>query len=389
MMSWNKNKFLFLLAPLIILLGFQNCSEMKASKGNFAVSSSLSTQDFEEPLVSKTSVPVFMAGGHLQSSMVSCDGGQSWRGYQSSQPRKRCWDSFDYIDCDFHEESVTGLTYGPGGFILTFGASTPGVVTQTTNGRDFIEIDSGNTWSGVAYGSGTYVLNARVPKLFSWDLLKEQKGGDLDFLPFNARGISYVDQGDGFFVSQARSGGVVDLMISRDQGESWQRPSTIPSSCVDGEIAFNQEMVALLGADLCLSTDQGKSWEIVEDAPKASQVFYANNRFVMYSDSSPGSVYTSSDGLKWETAKRKLAGKDAEFDLGLIGHDTGTQRFVAIAQGWDQLYEKTEYYMSDDGIDWQKLDTSVASVPTAPHPMRFVTSGFMEQEDCEAMGFAF
>lgn len=317
-----------------------------------------------------------MVTGHWGSSLYSCDGGLTWEGYQSLDPNFRCWDpAFGNVDCDHAASSNFGLAAGPLGFVASYGWGRPGQVAATRNGRDWSVVQSGSTWAGVAFGAGTYILNERRP-LVSTDLITWNNGGALNFTPWNARRIFFVQQGEGLFISTAQSGDVQDLMISRDRGQSWQRPTNLPASCGNGSVANSAQTILLLSSSLCRSTDQGQSWQVMEYRPPGGEILFDGQEFKVYDR---GRVYRSVDGRGWAPENLQVGGvNQSDLSFSLVAYQPSLRRYAAIAQGWNRWYENTQYYHSDNGINWSRVDKAMGRAPLAPHPVRQIAVGRLE-----------
>lgn len=321
-----------------------------------------------------TLTPALMATGHFKTSMYSCDGGESWRGYRTSSTTTRCWEGPGAVECDHTSLSNRGLAYGPQGFVASFGWGSPGSVELfDRSAKSWQTVQSGNTWAGVAYGSGVYILNERQP-LVSSNATAWNRGGDINFRPWNARRIYFVNQQNGFFVSVANSGDDHDLMISTNNGQSWSRPTTLPSQCGNGRLAHDsQSTLVLSSAALCVSTDSGRTWRTLSGLPANSQnLIYDGSEFKLYHF---GRVYRSANGINWTNQLVTLNGRtSAESELGLLEYQPTLRKYVLIAQSWGRFYELTKYYHSLDGINF--IETTNA--PRTPHPMVHISSGFIE-----------
>lgn len=326
------------------------------------------------PQPSPQAQPAFMVTGHWQSSMYSCDGGMTWKGYRSLDNNFRCWSAaHGNVDCDHASSSNFGLAYGPLGFIASFGWGQPGPVRSTLNGDQWSTVHSGETWAGIAYGRDTYILNSRTP-LRSENLTTWQRGGDINFNVWNARRIFYVPLNSGVFISTAESGDTQDLMISTDAGVSWRRPNGLPTNCGNGVVAYDNSRILLLSKSLCRSTDGGLTWQEMNVRPNGDKIIYGGGEFKVYGN---GRAYRSVDGNGWVPTDLQVNGSNTYLDFEVVAYHPQTQKYVAIQQGWGRWYEQTQYYRSDDGVRWTLLNKA-SSAPVAPHPVRQIAVGYLE-----------
>lgn len=339
----------------------------------------------DPPPTGSNLVPVFMATGHVRTTMYSCTG-ETWRGYRTANSNTRCWDdSSPYnVECDHQATSAMGITYGPNGFMATFGWGTGGRVEVSTDGNNWTSVHTGGTWAGVAYGNGTYILNDRPTLLSTNGGETWTRGGDLNFIPWNARKISFVNLHGGFFISTADSSGVMDLLISRDNGASFSRPTALPSNCGNGTVAYNSSVILLYSRSLCRSTDNGQTWQELPTKPGSGNLISVGNQFKAYNY---GRVYTSTDnGSTWTEAPLLINGvqnsQSANLSFEHVAYNSQLQKYVGIVQSWGNYYERTQYYHSDDGRNWIQINKSAGQAPNSSHPIRQIVTGYLPQSSC-------
>src|SRR5690606_33849550 len=82
-----------------------------------------------------TTVPVFIAQGHLGRTTISCDDGRTWIHNQSQDDAARCFEND--LDCDHHPYAARGIAHGEGTFLLTWGWGAPGSVVRTEDAANF------------------------------------------------------------------------------------------------------------------------------------------------------------------------------------------------------------------------------------------------------------
>lgn len=336
------------------------------SDGSDATDSSAGSTGAEVP----DGVPVFVAQGHMGRTTISCDGGQTWIAEQSLDDTVRC---FDGIDCDHHEGSATGIGFGGGAFVATWGWGTEGNIRRSTNGVDWEIALTGPTFAGTAFGNDVFVAGAPTPQR-SLDFgaqWTELAPSTID--TYTPRGIGFVAAGGGSFVLAGGGSGDGDVVLSADAGDSWWHPDTLPVPCGDGVrgIHGKGELVVLArsggadGPEVCVSSDGGHVWNVVDlgDVYLESRMILADDTFMIWS---AGERWSSTDGAQWSSTPTEPA-----ITIGAVGRDD-EGHFVAVRGGWQVWYESQEFYRSDDGITWDVLQpgTFVGS-----HPVNHIAFG--------------
>jgi len=264
--------------------------------------------------------------------------------------------------------------------MATYGWGTPGHVEISSDGNSWTRVHQGRTWAGVAYGNDTYILNERDPIISMNGGASWMRGGDLNFTPWNARRIFFIDQGPGIFLSTAQSGNVQDLMISTDNGRNFRRPRTLPSSCGNGLIAGSDSRIVLLSTSICISDDQGETWRPHPSPPAASELIFDGIEFKAYSRRQ---VYRSVDGMNWSLQNLNITGSTTNTNLNFerVSYHPATRQYVAISQEWGRYYDQTQYLHSADGINWQQINKAAGAAPVSSHPIRAIAAGYLES--CE------
>ncbi len=333
------------------------------------------------PPVGGNGTAAFVVSGHQGSSMYSCDGGESWQGYRQATA-SRCGSG---VDCDHTAWANPGaIGYGADGFMISYGWGNPGQVQISDNGVDWKTVHQGRTFAGVAYGNGLYFLNSRRMPLFSNDAGQSWvEGGDILSTPYNQRQAYFVPHGDGVFISVSNSSGVVDTMISVDDGATFRHPTTLPSGCGEGLLGYNDDTIVLISQNICVSTDGAENWTAIPrptgmGSGRSQKLIFDGAEFKTYSR---GIVFRSTNGITWTQTPLQLNGVvDGSLDLKHPAFHPANGRFVAFKQSSPRWYESTEYYYSDDGVNWIQLNRNSANVPIAPHPFRGIAVGYLK--DC-------
>ncbi len=321
------------------------------------------------------SVPLFVAQGHLGRTLISCDDGQTWTADRSDDAQHTCWsgDAND-IECDHQPTAGRGLVYvpsaqdEPGYFVTTFGWGPPGEIRRSKDGVTWTPTLQGTTFANLAYGNGTLMAGAHVPKRSTDDGANWEDVADPMLSVWNARDIGYAAHGNGLFIVVGGDGGEQDIVLSADAGQSWFHPDTLPGACganVRG-IAYGAGTIVVMGeTTACHSTDGGKTF-IAQDmgANISSKVLWDGSRFIAFS---PGKAHTSSDGQSWSSADLSQ-----NINIGAVAvSPEGT--FVAVRGGWQVWYDEQEFYRSTDGVNWTTLPQSAFN---GGHPINFMTFGY-------------
>lgn len=328
--------------------------------------------------------PVFFAAGDVGRTTFSCDGGQSWTGNRSYdldgdplvcgevQPvvcyddasgcqlldGETCEQQASSCDCDHHPGAVQGIAHGDGWWVASWGWGPPGSVRRSQDGMTWETVIEGTTFGGLAYGNGTFLAGDRQPLVSSDGGETWTEAAPADFQAgngetiYNLRQLAFAQATGGHFVAIATSGDNLDIMLSSDEGASWWRPEQRPEACLQNNqgILSSPDTIVLLGADgdVCTSTDGGQSWSIAAEFAGGGPGVWDGTRFRTWTG---GMAYASEDGLSW-TAEPMLP----DLSLGTVAVDPATEIMVAVRGGWQNWYERQEFYRSEDGVNWTVLD---------------------------------
>jgi hypothetical protein len=146
------------------------------------------------------SVPRFVAQGHMGRTIVSCDDGLSWVADRSLDREGDhyvcdvidpavCWvdgmgcnfldngacvPKATQCDCDHHPGAGTGIAYGNGWFVATWGWGPKGSVRRSQDGVSWQEVLSDTSFGGMAFGLDRFMAGDRQPRRSlddgaSWD----------------------------------------------------------------------------------------------------------------------------------------------------------------------------------------------------------------------------
>lgn len=327
--------------------------------------------------------PVFVAAGDVGRTTYSCDAGESWTGNRAYdlegdplvcgevQP-VTCYDDASgcqfmngdacettgsSCDCDHHPGAAQGLAYGEGWWVATWGWGPPGSVRRSQDGAAWETVIEGTTFGGLAYGNGTFMVGSRQPQVSTDGGATWVEAAPADFEAangetiYNLRQLAFAPAQGGHFVAIATSGDNRDILLSSDEGGSWWRPAQRPEACLQNNqgILSSDEVIVLLGreGDVCISSDGGQTWDVQAGVGDGGPGVFDGQRFWWWGD---GRALTSEDGLAWtEQAITPALG------FGTVAVDPDAGVFVAVRGGWQNWYDRQEFYRSADGISWNVL----------------------------------
>lgn len=344
--------------------------------------------------VDPDAIPIFVAQGSMGRTVISCDDGQSWVANHSwdvdgnatmcGRPEPvRCWeDTCSYqqdgqcIDaqcCNDTADESKGVAFGDGRFAATWGWGMAGALGGSVDGVDWT-FAPGGSYGGIAYGLGRFVAASREPVWssdgVSWqptdpaDFQNEQ-GADL----WSVRSFAYGDYQDGGRFVAVSTGEGHDILVSSD-GQSWWRPSEIPSDCGTetffyGSILGGNDVFVIVGqpGTACRSGDGGETWAMVSTGVSEilSHGVWTGSEFQYWGDD--GTMTASTDGLEWITTPMTTPMR-----IGPVARsDEGT--YVAIDSVWSG-YEAQQFWRSTDGLEW-----APATGQAAGHPIFHIAFG--------------
>ena len=324
-------------------------------------------------------VPAFVAQGHMGRTMLSCDDGQTWIADTSLDDTIRC---FEGIDCDHHEGSATGVTYGDGLFVTTWGWGTEGNIQISSDGVSWETVLTGPTFSGTAFGNDVFIAGARSPFRADATATMWTDLGDSGLDEWTPRGIGFANVDGGRFIIGG-GGGTGDVVVSATDGDDWFHPEGIVDACGSSISGITGGGTAIVIAtrnqdpiDLCVSTDGGVSFTTIDlPEPMNTPAIWTGTELVGFSDSSR---LTSDDGVDWTSTP--FATPDARPGAVARSPD-GT--FVGQRNGWMVWYEEQTLYRSTDGLTWTELGPDAF---TGGHPIRRIAHGRVEptEDGCPA-----
>jgi hypothetical protein len=347
-------------------------------------------------------VPVFIAQGSMGRTTISCDDGASWvadRAWDSDGDPLMCsmvqsavcYESqCSYSDgnqceqrlcCDHSADVAKGVIWGGDKFVATWGWGMPGAVRTSSNGIDWTTTHPNDTFGGIAYGSGRFVVASRSP-YFSSDGQTWSAGSEADFSGpseptiWSVRRFAYADyKGEGRFVAVASGNTDRDILVSSDGGANWWRPASIPDDCAGevstyGGIVSGNDTIVIVdqAANACRSTDGGNTWTVAPTGLDQilSHGVWTGSEFWFWGDD--GFRVSSSDGLTWTKTPMTTPER-----LGPVARSPeGT--LVAVGNVW-QGYDQLSFFRSEDGLAWEPL---VGGKFEASHPIFYLSFGYAE-----------
>jgi hypothetical protein len=226
---------------------------------------------------------------------------------------------FSAVGAENNFVGVTFIATGP-----TSGTGTVVAINSTT-----VAIATGsNTTTRSVNGGFTWTAGGNLPASTTWS------------------GIAY---GQGTWVAVA-TGGTANA-YSTDGGQTWTAGAALPASATWTSVAYGAgKFVAVSSGSIAaaISTDGGLTWasSVLPTGSNWSSVAFGNNRFVAVSSTSGTAAAYSLDGINWEASTITSASYTS------IAYGQGT--FLAVGAG-------TTASSSPDGVVWTSRTISTSN----------------------------
>lgn len=352
-------------------------------------------------------IPIFLAQGMVGRSTISCDDGRTWVGdsawddgadpHMCGSTNVRCdgegssctqrWSdgtcsTASPCDCGHSPGFGKGVAFGGDFFVATWGWGWPGAVRRTRNGIDWETTLDNQSFGGIAYGGGRWVVAAR-DNHWSADGATWARGETADFsgpsepVIWSVRRFGFADYDGGRFVAIASGNVDRDILVSSDGGESWWRPRAVPDGCgagvaAYGGIVYGNGVIAIVGGGAaCRSIDGGETWTIATitgDEIIANPIF-TGTEFWVWSHYEHR-MYRSEDAATWIEAPM-----ETPTTLAAVARSPVTGTLVAVNSVWAG-YEAQRFLRSTDGSRWETLPEG-AFAPS--HPIFHIETGYAER----------
>lgn len=329
-------------------------------------------------------VPIFIAQGMVGRTTISCDDGRTWiadRSWDAEGDPHLCdttgavecyasdcgWRWYDGscstsspCDCGHSGGFAKGVAFGDGWFVATFGWGYPGAVWRSRDGVSWESTLEDDSFGGIAFGAGRFVLASRNPRFgdgatWSEPGLADFRGSDGAEV-WSVRRFGHVDYDGGRFVAVASGDMGRDVLVSPD-GETWTRPEVVPADCAAGSISNYGGIVSGNGiivmvddsATACRSTDGGRTWSTSRLG--ATEIYshgvFTGSAFWFWG--ADGRRYESTDGAAWTSTPMTTPLRIGPVARG----DSGT--LVATANVWQGYGEQSFLRSTDGGLTWEEL----------------------------------
>lgn len=334
---------------------------------------------------------LFVAIGHVNRSIVSCDDGRTWVGNRSDNDEIRCFTSAPdggSSDCDHKYGSGRGVAFtARAGFVGNWGWGDPGVIRRSADGVNWSVVDQGTNFASMAVGpDGTLFAASRSGKVSRDDGRTWTSAGTANLMAagqpvWNVRRGGAGGTGQGVYVVVADSN---TAMVSSDL-MTWRAPQTYPSVCGaniqwEGGVASGNGVLVILGGDgvACRSTDNGVTWTVHQTGGTVdSRLLWTGTEFMTWgSVSNQRRVLRSPDGMTWTTTATSLRRNGAPVAgngplIGAVARSPGGV-FVAVNGGWQTWYTSQRFYRSADGVTWDEL---ASGSYVGSHPITHIVWG--------------
>jgi hypothetical protein len=287
-------------------------------------------------------VDVVIGVGKLGRTLISCDGGHSWKNDTSQVPTGRC--GVDPADCDHNPWSPSGLVIQNGYAFTTWGHD---------QGGEMLRAADGVTWESVQQGKPIRTLVLAGDTLFAGGLNATsvdigstwQRIADPGVRLGQSRGSTFVQElgSNGRVFSLGDSEGV----YSDDFGVTWHR-STFNDGCTHGSMFYFPGSVVSRNwnGNVCASTDQGLTWAPTGLTGVRTALKVEDELWLITND---GQRRKTTDGLTWSEPEPL---DPVWRTLSVVQYLPERKSFVGIQQGG---YETQFAWVSDDGAAWTRL----------------------------------
>ncbi len=317
----------------------------------------------------------FVLVGHLGRLMMTCDAGETWAFDVSQDETARCWDMGGTgPECDHHTWAGTGIAYGGGRFVATFGWGAEGAgsgafVGDGASGVGWTKVVDG-TSAGVAYGGGAFVTGSNAPAYSTDDGATFQQVSPA--LHYNTpRGVFYADVMGGRHVIYADGN---NLRVTPDGGRTFFTPDAVNGPCGGDGAGGNGVMVSYSrgSAAGCRSTDGGLTWARVDfPGDVRSRAVWTGSEIWVWGD---GALYASADGAAWDV--RPTSPANVRFTH-VARSSSGV--LLAVNGEWGSYYTGSGAWRSTDGVSWVR---PAASDGINGHPIRAMAAGQVPPSAC-------
>lgn len=336
-------------------------------------------------------VPVLMVAGGLGRTMMSCDGGHSWRHHRSDDDQAHC--DYQTVDCAHGALVTRGLTFHRGRAYTVSGwthvNSLPGAgeLRVTGDGVSFSVVRDGLGSGGLASSETALLLG---PASGSPDGERSVDEGAtwsgpiaMLFNSWNVRRMAYVRPA-GIFVSSGDGGPFEPnngFAMSVDDGATFSRPASYPEACgrqlrIEGGFGGLPGLLLVAGDDgtVCSTTDDGATWNVVDLGHTGlSHVVSRDGAIEVWTR---GARHRTTDGMAFEMT----ALDDPQLALGPVDYDPVHGTYAAVNRGYNASYDQQRFYVSSDGVAWTELAEADA---VRSHPITQLRFGYLMAGACD------
>ncbi len=368
----------------MIIVSYQNCSAPFEVAKDFGSRASGST-GLSTPAAIPHKARVFVAGGHVGRTVMSCDGGKTWIHDQSVNDATRCWTTGDpnNLECDHQPTAGRGVAISGGAVYVNNGWGFNGTLRRSTDAATWTTLRSDGCGPGVeAFGSQLILLwsgwQTSADAGTTWQPVQNSPSASIGHATIHKVGDQVFTFGDGGSAA-----------LSNDHGLTWQLPTGLNAS-VTSDVASSGTRLVAIGQTftqppvpyVSISDDNGKTWTATQFTDSHwswgwQRIIYDGTQFMTWTNG--GYRYTSPDGVTWDAKPITFTSPPKSSMQGLVNYDPVQKVFVSISNNWGAFYANQYAYRSTDGLSWTELDSTSFH---GGHPISTIISGEIMTTDC-------
>lgn len=310
------------------------------SPGAFAISGTLYGSDRVTPITTGKTIKLIVGTSTPSYATTTTDGSGNWTINIATSTATTTWSTTTAAGND---DTWSGIAYGNGTFVAIAEGASGDHVMYSTNGITWATTTAAgdnDNWYDVTYANGLFVAVSgggdkvmTSPDGITWTVRSAAGNND---------GWSALTYGNGRFVAVSNSG---DRAMYSDDGITWATTTAAGDDDIWFGVTYGEGLFVAVGSstDVVMTSPDGVTWtarSAVGNNDTWRGVAYGNGRFVAVSNFGDR-VMTSPDGIAWATTS--AAGDNDTWRNVTFANG----QFVALASGGN------DYVMtSTDGLTW-------------------------------------